>query len=76
MGLTESRVCVPLKIQPENLKEKKSSWSYLMPLFSIAMGNCLDWPLRAVRHLLCFLFYFIFLRTFDGFCGTLETGNK
>ncbi|XP_023199958.1 calcium-binding protein 1 isoform X3 [Xiphophorus maculatus] len=48
MGLAESRVCIPLKIRPANLKQRKSSWSYLMPLFSVGMGNCLVWPLRAM----------------------------
>ncbi|XP_054906904.1 calcium-binding protein 1a isoform X2 [Poeciliopsis prolifica] len=51
MGLAESRDCIPLKIRPANLKQRKSSWSYLMPLFSVGMGNCLVWPLRADREL-------------------------
>lgn len=46
MGLALVRT--PLKIRTANLTEKRSSWSFLVPLFSSGMGNCLDWPLRTV----------------------------
>ncbi|XP_013871038.1 calcium-binding protein 1a isoform X2 [Austrofundulus limnaeus] len=48
MGLAKSRVFFPLKTQPANIVKKRYSWSYLMPFFSFGMGNCLDWPLRAM----------------------------
>ncbi|XP_078106367.1 calcium-binding protein 1a isoform X2 [Sander vitreus] len=51
MGLAVSRVCTPLKIQTANLTEKRSSCSFLVPLFSFGMGNCLHWPLRTDREL-------------------------
>ncbi|KAI4820240.1 hypothetical protein KUCAC02_028224 [Chaenocephalus aceratus] len=46
MGL--ALVCTSSKIQTANLTEKRSSWSFLAPLFSSGMGNCLDWPLRTM----------------------------
>lgn len=48
MGLTETRVSPPAQI-PE-----KSSWSFLVPLVSVGMGNCLDWPLKTVGALVGF----------------------
>ncbi|XP_040012286.1 calcium-binding protein 1a isoform X3 [Xiphias gladius] len=48
MGIAETRVCTTLKTQTANLKEKKSSWSFLVSLFSFGMGNCLAWPLRTM----------------------------
>ncbi|XP_040012288.1 calcium-binding protein 1a isoform X5 [Xiphias gladius] len=51
MGIAETRVCTTLKTQTANLKEKKSSWSFLVSLFSFGMGNCLAWPLRTDREL-------------------------
>ncbi|XP_042276094.1 calcium-binding protein 1-like isoform X4 [Thunnus albacares] len=48
MGLAETRVC---KTQTVNITEKKSSWSFLVPLFSFGMGNCLDSPVRTDREL-------------------------
>lgn len=51
MGL--ALVCTSSKIQTANLTEKRSSWSFLAPLFSSGMGNCLDWPLRTVRLIFC-----------------------
>ncbi|KAM9858271.1 calcium-binding protein 1a isoform 2-T2 [Aulostomus maculatus] len=46
MGLAETRVYTPLQTQTANVMEKKSLWSFLEPLFSVGMGNCLDSPLR------------------------------
>ncbi|XP_076587728.1 calcium-binding protein 1a isoform X4 [Chaetodon auriga] len=51
MGLVETRVCTLLKIQTANSTEKKSSWSFSVPLLSFGMGNCLDRPLRTDREL-------------------------
>lgn len=48
MGLVETRVYTPLRIQTSSLTEEKPSWSLLVPLVSCGMGNCLDWPLRTV----------------------------
>nr|XP_057927781.1 calcium-binding protein 1a isoform X2 [Doryrhamphus excisus] len=51
MGLTETRICTPLKSQAANLAEKRSSWSFLMPIFSLGIGNCLDSDLTMDREL-------------------------
>lgn len=48
MGLVETRVYSPLRTQSASLTEEKSSWSFLVPLVSFGMGNCLEWPLRTV----------------------------
>nr|XP_046242612.1 calcium-binding protein 1a isoform X3 [Scatophagus argus] len=48
MDLAETRVCSPLKIQTAGLTEKKFSWSFLVPLVSFGMGNCLDWPVTTM----------------------------
>ncbi|XP_067459837.1 calcium-binding protein 1a isoform X2 [Thunnus thynnus] len=45
MGLAETRVS---KTQTVNITEKKPSWSFLVPLFSFGMGNCLDSPVRTM----------------------------
>lgn len=75
MGLAESRVNLPVKAQIANLTTKKSSWSYLMPLFSFGMGNCLEWPLRAVRLSSVWLTPVIH-RLFEVFCGKLTKKIK
>ncbi|XP_061585794.1 calcium-binding protein 1-like isoform X1 [Cololabis saira] len=51
MGLGESRIFLPFKSQTVNLTTKKSSWSFLMPLFSFGVGNCLESGKRADREL-------------------------
>lgn len=48
MGLAVTRVCTPLRIQTAKITARRSSWSFLVPLFSFGMGNCFDWPLRTV----------------------------
>ncbi|XP_061763169.1 calcium-binding protein 1a isoform X2 [Nerophis ophidion] len=51
MGLIQTRIYTPLKSHAGSVTEKRASWSFLMPIFSLGMGNCLDSAFTTDREL-------------------------
>ncbi|XP_072289436.1 calcium-binding protein 1a isoform X2 [Eucyclogobius newberryi] len=51
MGHAATRIQSSFKMQAAVITERRSSWSILVPLFSIGMGNCLQSPFPKDREL-------------------------